>query len=175
VLALVAPSIEVLIAARFVQGIGAAVGVSISRAIVRDLFTHEQSARIMNLIGIILAVGPALAPTIGGVTMELAGWHAIFALMVAGGLAIALVVQVAMRETVPRDLSRIRPAAIAKSYGMLFSNLYFMTSSLVIAGSAGALYTQATVLPFILMDRVGLSPAEFGVGMLMQSGMYFLG
>src|SRR5690606_27992445 len=51
-IALLAPSIEVLIAARFLQGVGAAVGVAISRAIVRDLFTHERSARIMNLIGI---------------------------------------------------------------------------------------------------------------------------
>jgi hypothetical protein len=54
----VRPTIETLIAARLLQGIGAAVGVAMSRAIVRDLFTHEQSARIMNLIGIILAVGP---------------------------------------------------------------------------------------------------------------------
>lgn len=174
-LALFAPTIEVLIAARFLQGVGAAVGVSISRAIVRDLFTHERSARIMNLIGIILAAGPALAPTIGGVTMELAGWHAIFGLMVVGGLAIVVVVQIAMRETVPRDLSRIRPAAIARSYGALLASPYFLTSSLVIAGTVGALYTQATVLPFILMNRVGLSPAQFGIGMLMQSGMFFLG
>lgn len=52
--------------ARFLQGIGASAGIAISRALVRDLFTDDRSSRIMNLIGIILALGPALAPTIGG-------------------------------------------------------------------------------------------------------------
>lgn len=174
-LALVAPTIEFLIAARFLQGVGAAVGIAISRAIVRDLFTSERSARIMNLIGLILGVGPAFAPTIGGLTMEIAGWHAIFVVMFAAALVIILVVRFAMVETVERDLSRIRPRALARSYGSLLGSRYFVLSSLVMTGSIGALYTQATVLPFILMERVGLTPTQFGVGMLMQSGMFFLG
>lgn len=174
-LALVAPTIEVLIGARFLQGVGAAVGVAISRAVVRDLFTSERSARIMNLIGLILGVGPAFAPTIGGITMELAGWHAIFAVMFAAAAVIILVVQSAMVETVERDLTRIRPLALARSYGSLLGSRYFMLSALVMTGSIGALYTQATILPFILMERVGLTPTQFGVGMLMQSGMFFAG
>src|SRR5690606_37692369 len=139
------------------------------------VFTHESSARIMNLIGIILAVGPALAPTIGGLTMELAGWHAIFILMLAAGIAVILVVRFALRETVSRDLSRIRPAALVHSYRLLLTSPYFMASSLTIAGSTGAIYSLATVLPFIMMGRVGLSPSQFGLSMLMQSGMYFTG
>ncbi|WP_295807874.1 multidrug effflux MFS transporter [uncultured Nitratireductor sp.] len=174
-IALMSPNIEILIAARFLQGFGAAVGVAVSRAVVRDLFTHESSARIMNLIGIILAIGPAFAPTLGGLTMQLAGWHAIFVLMLVAGTIIALVVHFCMRETVERDVSRISPRALVHSYGLLLGNAYFMLSSLVIAGAVGALYTQATVLPFILMSRVGLTPAEFGFGMLAQSGMYFIG
>lgn len=174
-LAVLAPNVETLIVARFLQGCGAAVGVAISRALVRDLFTHERSARIMNLIGIILGVAPALAPTIGGLTMELAGWHAIFLIMLGCGVLIMLITQVLMHETVTRDLSRISPASVLRAYSTLLKSRYFLTSSFVIAGSTGALYTQATILPFVLMDRVGLSPAQFGIGMLMQSGMFFLG
>ena len=173
--ALLSPTIEVLIAARFLQGVGAAAGMAISRAIVRDLFTNERSARIMNLIGLILGIGPAFAPTLGGLTMELFGWHAIFALMLVFGAIILVVAHLAMVETVERDLSRIRPGALVRSYGRLLANGYFMGSSLVLAGAVGALYTQATILPFILMDRIGLTPAQFGAGMLMQSGMFFLG
>jgi DHA1 family bicyclomycin/chloramphenicol resistance-like MFS transporter len=175
VFALLAPTIEMLIAARFLQGVGAAVGVAISRALVRDLFTQERSARIMNLIGIILAVGPAFAPTLGGLTMELFGWHAIFLLMVAMGMTVVAVTIFSMRETVVRDLSRISPSALARSYGALLANRYFMLSSLVVAGTSGALYAQATVLPFIMMNRVGLTPSQFGIGMLAQSGMFFAG
>ena len=175
VFALLAPTIEMLIAARFLQGVGAAVGVAISRALVRDLFTNERSARIMNLIGIILAVGPAFAPTLGGLTMELFGWHAIFLLMVAMGITVVVVTIFCMRETVVRDLSRISPSALTRSYSALLANRYFMLSSLVVAGTSGALYAQATVLPFIMMNRVGLTPSQFGIGMLAQSGMFFAG
>ena len=175
VVALFSPTIEVLIAARFVQGIGGSVGVAIARAVVRDLYVGEQSSRIMNLIGLILGMGPAFAPTIGGLTMELFGWHAIFVLMVLFGAAIMLVCHHALKETVARDLSRIRPRALVASYGRLFSSGYFMACGLVMAGGIGAFYTLAVVLPFIMMDRIGLSPTAFGVSMLMQSGAFFAG
>lgn len=175
VLALFAPTIEVLIAARLLQGIGAAVGWSIARAVVRDLFTSERSARIMNVMGLILAIGPAASPTLGGITMELAGWHAIFVLMLAAAMIIVLAVRFVMVETVERDLSRIRPRALLGSYSEVLTTPYFVLSSLVLAGAVGAIYTQATILPFILMERIGLTPSQFGAGMLMQSGMYFFG
>jgi DHA1 family bicyclomycin/chloramphenicol resistance-like MFS transporter len=173
--ALLSPNIHLLIAARFLQGVGAAAGIAISRAIVRDIFTSERSARIMNLIALILAIGPAVSPTLGGITMELFGWHAIFIFMLAMALAVLLVVKLALIETVRRDLSRIRPRALGGSYASLLTSPHFVTAAVVIAGSAGAIYTQATVLPFILINRVGLSPTEFGMGMLMQTGGYLAG
>ncbi|MCO6386719.1 multidrug effflux MFS transporter [Aliihoeflea sp. 40Bstr573] len=175
VAAILAPTIELLIAARFAQGVGAAAGIAISRAIVRDLFTNERSARIMNLIGMILGIGPAFSPTLGGITMELFGWHAIFAFMLAFGVTIILVVKFAMTETVVRDPSRVKPRALMRSYRSLSTSGYFMWSSFVMGGSVGALYTLATILPFVLMDRVGLTPTQFGLGMLMQSGAFFIG
>ncbi|MEQ8295199.1 MAG: multidrug effflux MFS transporter [Nitratireductor sp.] len=175
VLAMFAPTIEVLIVARLLQGVGAAVGIAIARAVVRDLFNDERAVRITNLIGIILALGPAISPTLGGIAIELAGWHSVFVLMALMSVAVVLVTIFCLRETVARDLSRIRPAALICAYATLLGNGYFMLSSLVIAGTMGAIYAQATVLPFILMDRVGLTPAQFGVGMLMQSGLFFTG
>jgi MFS transporter, DHA1 family, multidrug resistance protein len=175
IFSLLSPTIELLIAARFLQGAGAAVGVAVSRALVRDLFTHERSARIMNLIGIILAIGPAVSPTLGGFTMQLFGWHAIFLLMVGMGSLIVLVALFVMRETVLRDPSRLQPRALLHSYGTILSTPYFTLASLAIAGSAGAIYAQASVLPFILMERIGLTPPQFGAAMLIQSLSYLGG
>lgn len=175
VIALVSPTIEVLIVARFLQGIGGSVGVAIARAVVRDLYVGESSARIMNLIGLILGIGPAFAPTIGGITMELFGWHAIFVLMVLFGITVVLICHYALKETVARDLTRIRPRALVASYGKLLSSSYFMACGLVMAGGIGAFYTLAVVLPFILMNRIGLSPTAFGFSMLAQSGAFFAG
>lgn len=175
VIALLSPDINVLIAARFLQGVGAAAGIAVARAIVRDLFTTETSARIMNLIGMILAIGPAFSPVIGGVTMELFGWHAIFGLMVLFGVAVILVTVFALRETVTRDLSRIRPMAILRSYRTLLASRYFMYPSLMLGGTVGALYALATMLAFVLIERAGLTATQFGLSMLMQSGSYFVG
>lgn len=172
--ALSAPNIETLIAARFAQGVGAAAGIAISRALVRDLFIGQQSARVMNLIGIILAIGPALSPTIGGLILEFFGWHEIFFAMAAAGMAVAAMAIFAMRETVERDLSRIRPMALMRSYGTLVSSRQFMSAGLANAGAPGAIYALATMLPFVLMERVGLTPRQFGLAMMMQT-LSFLG
>ncbi|MCO5064413.1 MAG: multidrug effflux MFS transporter [Rhizobiaceae bacterium] len=173
--ALFAPGIGVLIAARFVQGIGAAAGIAMSRAIVRDLFNHDQAARIMNLIATILAIGPALAPTIGGLTMKFFGWHAIFFVMAVAGGALVLMTIFGIRETVERDLGRISPRALLASYASLLKSPYFMTASLTNAGATGAIYALATMLPFVMMNRVGLTPTQFGLAMLMQSGSFIVG
>ncbi|WP_246040002.1 multidrug effflux MFS transporter [Sulfitobacter sabulilitoris] len=173
--ALFAPTVEVLMAARFVQGIGASAGIAISRALVRDLFTDEQSSRIMNLIGIILALGPALAPTIGGLMLPILGWRSIFVLMALIGFGVIAVAVFAMKETVVADRSRLNFRALGQSYAMLLTNRHFLTTATVMGGALGALYAQATFLPFILMGAVGLGAAQFGVGMLLQSGSFFVG
>lgn len=174
IVAVLSPTVEVLMGARFVQGIGASAGVAISRALVRDLFTDDRSSRIMNLIGIILALGPALAPTIGGLMLPILGWRSIFVLMAILGFVIITVTFFAMKETVVPDRSRLNFPALARTYKMLLTNRHFVTASLVIGGALGALYAQATFLPFILMDDVGLTPSQFGVAMLAQSGSFLV-
>jgi DHA1 family bicyclomycin/chloramphenicol resistance-like MFS transporter len=173
--ALMAPSIEVLMAARFVQGVGASAGVAVSRAVVRDLFQGERSSRIMNLIGIILAVGPAVAPTLGGALLVLAGWRSIFVAMAVCGLALVAVVGLGLKETVVADRRRLNLRALVGSYGVVLGNRQFLAAAGVLAGTMGAVYAQATFLPFILMARVGMSPTAFGAGMLLQSGFFFAG
>jgi DHA1 family bicyclomycin/chloramphenicol resistance-like MFS transporter len=174
-LALVAPDVRTLMAARFVQGVGASAGIAISRAIVRDLFRGEQSSRIMNLIGIILALGPAAAPTIGGLVLTFASWRMIFVLMAGFGVTIVLVTALCLRETVVADRRRLRPGQLVGSYRAVLTNRAFLVAAGIVAGAVGSLYAQATFLPFILMERVGLTPPEFGLGMLFQSGSFLLG
>ncbi len=175
ILALFATTIDTLLVARFLQGVGAAVGVTISRAIVRDLFTHDASARVMNLIGIVIAVGPAVAPTLGGMTMELFGWQAIFVVMVCLGILVVLMAIFIIRETVSRDLSRIRPKELLRSYCTLLTSRQFVYASLGVGGTTGGLYTAATILPFVLMGRVGMTATQFGIGLLLQTSCYFVG
>jgi len=174
-LATLAPSVEFILAARLVQGIGASVGVVVGRAIVRDLYTGPDAARILNTIGIFLAVGPAMGPTLGGLTLAAFGWHAVFLLMVAFGLITMAVTTFLLRETIVPDLGRIRPAQLLKNYLEVAGHPRFVAASLVLSGTIGALYAQSTMLPFVLINEVGLTPTQFGMGMLMQSGAYLTG
>ncbi|SMC93825.1 MFS transporter, DHA1 family, purine ribonucleoside efflux pump/MFS transporter, DHA1 family, bicyclomycin/chloramphenicol resistance protein [Fulvimarina manganoxydans] len=174
-IAVLAPSIDMLLLARLVQGVGASVGIAVARAIVRDQFEGETSSRIMNAIGIILAAGPAVSPTIGGLSLEVAGWRGPFALMALFGIAVIAVSLLAMRETIVPDKARLKPRLFAASYRRLLSDGHFVTASLTMGGSVGALYTLSTVLPFVLINRAGLTPTEFGIGMLGQTGLFFFG
>lgn len=173
--AALAPNVHVLIAARLVQGIGAAIGVTVSRAIVRDLFPGDAGARILNLVGIMLAVAPSISPALGGFTVAVAGWHAVFVLMLLFGVGIGAIGLFALKETIVPDPSRFRPRRIARSYGELLRSTEFMTSAISVAFGAGIFYALATMLPFVMIDVVGMTPMQFGFSMLCQSGVFFLG
>ncbi|KQR79229.1 multidrug transporter CflA [Rhizobium sp. Leaf384] len=169
------PDVTWLLGGRLVQGIGASVGITVARAVVRDQFKGAEASRIMNLIGIMLAIGPATAPAIGGLLLGAFGWHAIFLALIGFSLAIIVSVLVFMRETGRPDPALATPRRVVASYLEVLGDLRFIAATAVLGGSIGSLYAQATLLPFILIDQVGLSPTAFGVGMLMQSGFYFLG
>lgn len=175
VLAALAPTVEFILFARLIQGIGASVGVVVGRAIVRDLYTGAHAARILNTIGIFLAVGPAMGPTIGGLVLAASSWHAVFLLMIGFGVLAGLCTITFLRETVERDISKLQPARLLCNYLEVARNGQFLASALILSGTIGALYAQATMLPFVLINVVGLTPTQFGVGMLMQSGFYLLG
>ncbi|MBE7734098.1 Bcr/CflA family efflux MFS transporter [Devosia faecipullorum] len=171
---LVAPTIETLIVARAFQGVGASAGLVISRALVRDLFTGQASSRILNMMAIIIAAGPAIAPAIGSLMLAFGDYHWIFVAMVVHGMVALLLAGIFIVETVPVDLARLRPLGMLRSMGMLLTSRAFLLPALCTAGCAGAIYGQASILPFLLISRVGISPQEFGLGMFLQSGVYML-
>ncbi len=168
-------SVELLIIGRVVQGIGAAVGQTVARAIVRDQFAGQQAARIMNMAGIILAVAPATAPAIGGVLLATFGWRSIFFAMLFVSIGSLIVVLTFMSETTVPDSRKIHLGPLLKAYGSIVVSPVFMTGTVVVSAAVGTLYTVASILPFILIEEVGLTPTQFGLGMLMQSGMFLCG
>lgn len=176
IIAAVAPSLTGLLIGRILQGVGAAAGISVSRAMVRDQYSGQQAARIMNLIGVMLAIGPAISPTLGGVILATVGWQAIFLVMVAYGcVAIWLIACIAPETNRNRDSALARPSAVIASYRILLANKAFVMTSVLIAMSPGGLYTLAAILPFVMIEKVGLTPTEFGLGMLAQTGSFLTG
>ncbi len=174
--AVTSTTMEWLIAGRLLQGIGCAAGIAISRAIVRDQYVGQASARIMNLVGTMLAIAPAISPTLGGMVLSFLDWRSIFAIMCIYGVVLMGMLAVFVPETNrSKDPSRVSPAGMLRSYGELLSSRSFMRAGLVIGGVLGGIYTLAALAPFVLIDTVGLSPVQFGLAMLMQTGAFMAG
>ncbi|WP_334177112.1 Bcr/CflA family efflux MFS transporter [Pseudoxanthobacter sp.] len=174
--AAMAPSVGWLIGARLAQGLGAAVGLSVSRAMVRDVFTGQPAARIMGMIGVMLGIGPAVSPTLGGLILTVAHWHVIFYVMILYGAALLAVLLLATPETHRNpDPGHLHPARLVRNYATLLSSAGFMRAALVMALTVGGIYMLAVMLPFVLIDQLGMSPATFGLTMLNQTGFYILG
>ena len=98
-----APSIEWLIAARFVQGIGACAGMTIPRAIVRDLHTGPDAAQLMSLIMLVFSAAPILAPLFGSMVIALASWRVIFDVVSMVGIVGMAITFFALEETRPPE------------------------------------------------------------------------
>jgi DHA1 family bicyclomycin/chloramphenicol resistance-like MFS transporter len=165
VLATLAPTVEFMVAARGFQGFGAAIGIAVSRAIVRDQFDGQASSRIMNTIAMMLALGPAISPTIGGFVLELFGWQEVFWCMVIYGAVLMVAVAVFQVETNPNPgTHHLKPRQLVSNYLTLLRD-----------PRLGTLYALATVLPFVLIYEVGLTPSEFGLSMIIQSAAFISG
>lgn len=176
VAAALAPTIEFLQVARCLQGIGAAAGVATSRALVRDLFIGQASARIMNLTGLMVGIAPAIAPTLGSLAAAVWSWHAVFALMIFYGVVVVAAVLLILPETNAfKDRSLIRPRLLFGNYATLLTSRSFMAPALVMGLTLGGLYTMPALLPFVLIDRIGLTPVQYGLLMAFQTAAYLSG
>lgn len=175
VVAYMATSVEALMIARFVQGVGAAVGMSISRALVRDLYSGKSAARIFSTITMVTAVAPAVSPIIGGTATTLFGWRSVFILMAAFGAILILACALFVVETVQRNWSRLRPRQWWLSYRDVLSRRAFVAPALCSGSLVGVVYANSTLLPSVLMGVVGLSPLQFGVAILTHPLGYLAG
>ena len=95
----VASSVELLIAARFVQGFGACAGMVLARAIVADWFTGKEAVRIISWQHLVVGLAPIFAPLVGAFLLHEAGWRSIFCLLALLSASIAAVLLGTMRES----------------------------------------------------------------------------
>lgn len=171
-----APSLEVLLLGRILQGFGVSAGVALSRAMVRDLFVGREAIGILTLINLVLTVAPAVAPTLGSAIMLVGSWHVMFMVMAAFGLAIIALLGFSARETLPEDRRvPLKPSTIVGNYGRLLRAPAFLLPAGTLAAAFGGFYASAALLPFVLIGQIGLTPFQFAMAMLIQTGSFITG
>lgn len=105
-LAMVAPSLETLLAARAIQGIGAAAFRIVSIAIIRDLYAGRDMARLMSFVMMVFALTPAMAPLLGAGVIAVAGWRGVFAAFILFATILSLWMVLRLPEPLPREARR---------------------------------------------------------------------
>lgn len=164
VLCFVAPSIAFLGAARVLQGAGAAATAVVTMAIVRDLYTGRAAALLISRLMLVLGVAPVLAPTLGGFVLTFTTWRGLFAVLGAAGVALMVVVQVMVPETLPPERRRKGSTAdIARSYRALLRDRTFASLVLVAGFSMASMFAYVSGSSFVMQDQFGLNEQEFGL------------
>ncbi|WP_235504830.1 multidrug effflux MFS transporter [Exiguobacterium sp. BMC-KP] len=172
-----APTIEVLIALRFVQGAAGASGIVISRAIVRDLFEGPELTRFFAALSLVNGTAPILAPVIGGQILRFGDWHFVFYLLAILSTMMLLAVALRLPETLPLD-RRVEGnlTTTLKTFGRLLTDRVFIGYAFAQAFVMGAMFAYISGSPFVLQNIYGASPQQFsflfglnGIGIILAA------
>lgn len=174
ILSATAGSISMLFVGRIVQGLGAACGVTLARAIARDVFGADRLVRAIAYLTMAYTLGPSVAPPIGGALADAFGWRSVFVFAVVAGTAIAAAAFFVLGETHPRTAARVRPRLIAGT-GRLLKNLRFLGFMLHSGFSSGTFFSFAAGTTYLMKDYLGRSATEYGFYFLFFSVGYWLG
>ena len=176
ILCAVAPTIETLIAARFVQAIGGSGGIVLARAVVRDLFSGNRAGREMSVIGAVMALAPVVAPVVGGIMQSAFGWRGIFVTQSVAGAAMVAVVWFLLPETLKqRAAERISMASIWASYRIVARNPVYLAYLAMCSTIYAGLFAWLSGAAFVLQGLYGLTPFQFGFVFAIGSSGFLIG
>lgn len=171
-----APTLEVLIVARTLQGITAGAEAVVGFAVIRDLYDEKGAVRIFAIYEMGMALAPAVGPVIGGQMHVWFGWRSNFWLLVVLIASVIVLVARFLPETLKQpDCGALRPARMLRGYAALLINVRYMTYVLILALTMGGLFAYITEAPFIYIERLGVPTEVYGYYYAAIVLAYFLG
>ncbi len=158
-----ATSVEGLVVFRFLQALAASCGMVVSRAVVRDLFPPEKTAKVFSMLILVMGVAPIIAPTIGGYVVAAWSWQAVFWVLAGIGTAVLIMVSAVLPESKGPDRSvSLRPLPVLKNFAAVFSMPLFKPFALALAMNTGGLFGYISGASYVFMELLGLSERQFG-------------
>ncbi|MBL0404146.1 multidrug effflux MFS transporter [Microvirga aerilata] len=157
-----APNIETLIAARFLQALGASGPIVLGRAIVRDFYEGPRAGRELSRMGTIMGVVPAAAPILGGVIERFTGWRVTFGVMILFGVALAVTILLRMPESIRRKSDMpISFLSIIRGFRSLLAHRGYRTYVGLSMLTYGGLFAFISGSSFVLQNIYGLDALSF--------------
>lgn len=158
-----APTVEILIGLRFLQALGGCVGMVAPRAVVRDVFPVEESAKVFSMLVLVIGVSPIIAPTAGSYVITTFGWHTVFIVLALIAAAITTAVYFRLPESKKPDPTvSLRPLPILQAYGRVIREPQFYTYAGTGAIASAALFSYISGSPFVFMELFGVSEQHYG-------------
>lgn len=158
-----ANSIDLLLTARFVQGFGAATAVVLSRAIVRDIASGKEAARLMSLMMMIFTAAPVIAPSIGALLVAQWGWRAPFTAIAGLGLLILLAIRLNISETHTPSASGHPVRQLISSFAEFFSHRQSLFGLLLIIIPPAGFMSMIALAAALAVEIYGFSITQFGM------------
>jgi len=163
IVAAMANDIEVMLIARYAQGVGAASAVVLARAIVRDVSSGKDAARLMSLMTMIFTAAPVIAPSIGSLLVARWGWRAPFELIAVAGVAMMGVTRINLVEThVPR-VNENPLRQLASSFREFFSHRQSIFGLLLMVLPPAGFMSIIAVSAALAVDIYGFSIEAYGL------------
>ncbi|XXF80326.1 multidrug effflux MFS transporter [Myxococcaceae bacterium GXIMD 01537] len=156
-----APSIQWLIALRFLQAVGGAAGPVIARAVVRDLYGGREAARVLSLLMLTMGAAPIFAPTLGGWVLGFAGWRAIFWVLAALGVACLLFAVALLPAKKPSAGGPPVPGALGRNVRALLADRRFIAATLAGGFAQAGMFAYISGSPFVMMELHRVPPETF--------------
>ena len=161
--AAVAGDMDVLLAARFVQGVGAAAAIVLSRAIVRDVSSGKDSARLMSLMTMIFTVAPVIAPSIGALLVAQWDWRAPFIVIAACGYVMIFGIRANLVETHVPDVNEHPVRQLISSFREFFSYRQSIFGLLLIVMPPAGFMSIIAVSAALTVEIYGYSLEAYGL------------
>ncbi len=174
-LSAIASDIAWLVCGRVLQAIGAAAGMVIGRAIVRDLFASDQVARVLSMLITAVVVAPMVAPFLGGLLADTAGWRAIFMATAGLGLAILLLTMWQLQETNKTRTRHPRVVSLLSGYGRLATNRRFLAYALQSSFAMASFYAFISAAPYLMSGVLARPATEYGLWFIFMPGTFMAG
>ena len=157
-----APTVEVLVAARFAQALGGCVGLLLPRAIVRDTSSPAVAVKRLALMSLMTMAGPGLSPLIGGAITASMGWRPVFIVLTCLGAFNLFLAWRLMPET-GTPTGRISAASVWADYRQLLGSWRFAGYALGGGCATTASFAFITAAPFIFVQQLHRPLPEVGL------------
>ncbi len=160
----VAPNIETMTALRLVQGFAGGIGIAISRAVVRDLYSGAEASRFFSRLTLVFGVAPVVAPTIGAAVLEFTSWRGVFALLALYGLIMVGVGWRFLPETLPVERRRTGGLAeVGRGFKVLAADRRFWGYTAAQGLTFAGLFAYLSSGSFVLQEVYGVSAQAYGL------------